>query len=71
MPCRTPVQSSVLRWFEFDPVRSTLKVEFVATGEVYRYRGVSPARVEGLLQAESKGRYFNAHIRDRYPFDHL
>jgi hypothetical protein len=38
------------------------------SGDVYRYFGV-PARIyDQLLRAESKGRHFNSHIRNRFRF---
>ena len=49
----------------YDPRRGALEVEFV-DGSVYQYDDVSVGEHAGLLAAESKGAYFNAHIRDRY-----
>ncbi len=43
------------------------------TGETYRYKNVSEEEFEGLMSAESKGRYMHEHIignRD-YPFERL
>lgn len=34
----------------------------------YIYDGVSPEDYAALMAAESKGAWFNAHIRDRYAF---
>jgi hypothetical protein len=34
---------------------------------VYRYFMVPPSIYDALLEAESIGRYFNTHVRDRYP----
>lgn len=34
----------------------------------YAYMGVPQEEYDGLMQAESRGAYFNAHIRDHYPF---
>lgn len=63
---RIPVISSNLRSVGYDPVTSTLEVEF-HTGSVYEYRRV-PAQVhDGLMRAGSKGEYFHDNIRDRYP----
>jgi lysyl-tRNA synthetase class 2 len=45
-------------------------VTFV-TGRRYRYFAVPPAVAKGLETAGSKGRYFNAAIRDRYRFAEL
>jgi lysyl-tRNA synthetase class 2 len=48
------------------------ELEIVFTsGRHYVYRDVPPRVAEGLRAAPSKGRYFNAHIRDRYGFTEL
>ena len=36
------------------------------TGRRYLYSDVPPEEVDAMRAAFSKGRYFNAHIRDRY-----
>jgi hypothetical protein len=61
-----PMPSSVIRSFTYDPVSRGLVIEFV-TGRVYLYSGVPQDEAEAFRAAFSKGRYFNAHIRDRYP----
>jgi KTSC domain len=38
------------------------------SGAVYRYFGVPPQIYNQLLRAQSKGRYFNSHIRNRFKF---
>jgi len=38
------------------------------SGAIYRHRGVPEQVFEELLSAESKGRYFNQHIRNRFPY---
>ena len=37
------------------------------SGKRYAYRGVQQQVYEEFLQARSKGQFFNARIRDRYP----
>ena len=44
----------------------TLEVEFVH-GDVYRYFGVPSSVFLELMQAESKGAFFNERIRDSFP----
>lgn len=44
-----------------------LELEF-CSGAVYHYFGVSESIYQQLLQAESKGRYFNQYIRNRFAF---
>jgi lysyl-tRNA synthetase class 2 len=62
--------STVIRRFAYDPAARALDVTFV-TGRRYRYAGVPPTEVEAMRAAFSKGRYFNARIRDRYSFVEL
>jgi lysyl-tRNA synthetase class 2 len=58
--------SSVIDHFEYQESRSELIVTFV-TGKIYAY-GLVPKQVyEGFRRSRSKGTFFNAHIRDRYP----
>jgi hypothetical protein len=64
---RVPVRSSVIRSAGYDCETATLEVEF-RTGLVYQYRPVPRAKFNALMKAESKGRYFNANIRDHYPY---
>ena len=58
--------STVIRSFDYDPARRALDVEFVS-GRRYRYAGVAEEVAAAFRDAFSKGRYFNARIRDRYP----
>ncbi|TMJ20242.1 MAG: KTSC domain-containing protein [Alphaproteobacteria bacterium] len=59
--------SSVIRKAHYDPDRQILDIVFT-TGRRYLYRDVPQSRADGFQAAFSKGRYFNAHIRDAYPF---
>ena len=54
----------------YDEPSRTLEIEF-ESGAVYVYSGVSVFTYRQLLNAESKGRYFNAHIKDVFPFERL
>jgi lysyl-tRNA synthetase class 2 len=58
--------SSVIEKFEYDADQAQLTVTFV-TGRVYRYFLVPPDCVARFEAAESKGGFFNRHIRDKYP----
>jgi KTSC domain len=57
--------STVIRRFTYSADTLELCVEFV-TGRCYKYAGVERDAVELLRGAFSKGRHFNAHIRNRY-----
>jgi hypothetical protein len=60
-----PVLSSNIRSIGYDPTATVLEVTF-KNGSTYRYEAV-PAEVHaGFLIAASHGKYFHAHIRDRY-----
>jgi hypothetical protein len=63
---RAPVNSSVIRSIGYDADLAVLEVEFVSD-QVYRYHFVLRRTWNELMQAESKGRYFDAHIRQRFP----
>ena len=57
--------STVIRSARYDPDRELLDIVFT-TGRRYLYHRVPPAEADALRAAFSKGRYFNAHIRDAY-----
>jgi hypothetical protein len=62
--------STVIRRFDYSPGSSELFVEFV-TGRRYVYLDVPEQEAAAMRRAFAKGRYFNAHIRDRYRFCEL
>ncbi|HEY0627318.1 MAG TPA: KTSC domain-containing protein [Allosphingosinicella sp.] len=62
--------STVIRRLSYDPDREELLVDFV-TGRRYLYSEVPPHAASDFEKAFSKGRHFNAHIRDHYPFEEL
>jgi len=67
---RIPLQSSVLAAAEYFPELPALDIVF-NTGELYRYFTVPSSLYQDLLEADSKGAFFNAHIRNQFPFQHL
>jgi hypothetical protein len=64
---RQDVDSSELRSVGYELDASVLEAEF-HSGEVYHYFDVPAQLVVELLEAESIGRYFNAHIRSKFKF---
>ena len=62
--------STVIRSFHYSPDKHELLVEFV-TGRRYVYSDVPEAEVEAMRAAFSKGRHFNARIRDHYRYREL
>ena len=65
---REPVSSSMIAAIAYDEETETLEVEF-ASGAIYRYRGIRQDAFEDFRAAPSKGRFFNAQIRDAYPWE--
>lgn len=64
---RNYVSSSNLQSVGYDRDSSILEVKF-HNGHVYQYRGVPSLVYASLMNASSKGQFFNGHIRDRYPY---
>jgi hypothetical protein len=60
------LESSALFAVGYDAETQLLCVEF-RSGAVYDYLGVPQDIHAGLLNAPSKGRYFNRVIRDQFP----
>ncbi len=67
---RTPVSSSNIQAIGYDPNSSTLEIEF-NNETLYQYQGVPQSEFDAFMNADSKGRYFNSNIRDRYPTQKL
>jgi hypothetical protein len=59
------VNSSAVRAIGYDKNTRRMKITF-ADGNTYDFCGVPIEVFEGLLNARSKGTYYNTHIRDRY-----
>lgn len=62
--------SSVIRRFSYDEAGRRLTIAFTS-GDVYDYLAVPPEVSLALGRAFSKGRFFSAHIRDRYDFERV
>ena len=62
--------STVIRSFEYDAETRELRVLF-QSGRSYVYQQVPPETFDGMRRAFAKGEYFNAEIRDRFPFVRL
>ena len=58
--------STVIRGAWYLPERRQLDLLFTS-GRRYVYSGVPMAVARAFAEAESKGRYYNAAIRDRFP----
>lgn len=64
---RTPVSSSNIAAIGYSDDSQILEVEF-NDGSVYQYSGVPPSEYDGIMNADSKGKYLHANVRKRYPF---
>jgi hypothetical protein len=62
----TAVESTVLVTVGYDQACRRLRLEFRSRA-IYDYFDVPDAVHQALLEAESKGNYFNEVIRDRFP----
>ena len=63
----TNVESTTLATVAYDEARELLQLEFRSRA-TYQYFGVPAALHQGLLDAPSKGGYFNRFIRGRFPY---
>lgn len=64
---RTPVSSSNISAIGYDEESQVLEVEF-NNGAVYAYTGVPLGEYEGFMNADSKGKYLHANIKNSYSF---
>jgi hypothetical protein len=64
---RIAVASTTLATVGYDDALSILQLEF-QSGAHYQYFGVPAAVHQGLLDAPSKGSYFNQYIRGHFPY---
>jgi hypothetical protein len=64
---RHSVESTVIRAVGHTRV---LEIEF-ESGRVYQYYDVPEDIYEAILASDSKGRYFNTHVRGKYPYQEI
>jgi len=64
---RDRVASSNIRSIGYETKSETLEVEFTS-GSIYQYFDVPENEYERLMNAASKGRYFNQNIKDCYRY---
>ena len=62
---RVDLQSHTLKTAIYQDRSASLELAF-RSGAIYRYRDVPEPVFQELLSAESKGRFFNQHIRNRF-----
>lgn len=61
-----PVNSSAMVAVGYDPQTRRMKITFMQ-GHTYDFCGVPQHVFDALMQAGSKGTYYNSYIKDRYP----
>lgn len=59
---RVPVSSSNIASIGYDQQSATLEVEFL-NGSIYQYYDVPEHEHEGLMNADSHGKYLDANIK--------
>ncbi len=64
------IESAAIADIDYDPDRAKLLVRFVS-GEHYVYVGVPGEVHRSFVEADSKGRFFQSQIRDRYPYNRV
>jgi len=64
------VQSSVMTFVKFDDEAGELDITFTS-GKTYRYLQVPAEIYDGLLDAESKGEFFNDSIKDAFVYSEV
>ncbi|WP_109694866.1 KTSC domain-containing protein [Chitinophaga deserti] len=62
--------STVISHMRYNPETEVLVITFV-TGKVYAYQPVPPDLYARMLQAFSKGQFFNRFIRDQFRYRQL
>jgi hypothetical protein len=65
LPDLTPVKSSMMTGYAYDPNTRDLTVQFTS-GAAYRYADVSAEKVEAMAGNKSIGGFFSAKIRDHH-----
>jgi hypothetical protein len=65
-----PLDSKMFLSVAYDATERILYLRF-RSGDVYRYFQFSEDDHHQFLTAESKGRHFLSHIRNRFPFEPL
>ena len=67
---RQPVSSSLVKSIGYERQTETLEIE-LGSGRVYQYYGV-PGRLHvEIMQAPSKGQFFNLCIKDQFSYSQV
>ena len=64
------VKSTGIKWIRYDERARTLDVAYINSGE-YRYFDVEPEVYAWLSKVESKGKFVNRLVKERYRYERL
>jgi KTSC domain len=64
------VDSSMMTSVDYDERNHELDITFIS-GKTYRYFEIPADIYAGLLDADSKGEFFNEHIKDQFNFNEV
>ena len=64
------VKSTGIKWIRYDERARTLDVAYINSGE-YRYFDVEPEVYAWLSKVESKGRFVNRLVKEKYRYERL
>jgi hypothetical protein len=64
------VNSKGIRWIRYDAQTRTLDVAFTGSGE-YRYFDVEPEIYGWLTKVDSKGKFVNRLVKEKYRYERL
>jgi hypothetical protein len=62
-----PVASSMIAAAGYDS-KNRILIVLYNSGRAYEYFQVPPEEFQGLMKADSKGKYMNSHILNVYPY---
>ena len=65
---RQKVESSQIESIGYDAENKTLEVEFKNGGAIYQYYNVDAATYDGMVAAESKGKFLGKNIKGHFAF---
>jgi hypothetical protein len=65
------LDSRMLAAAAYDGEKQILYLRFRKTGDVYRYFEFPAAEYQSFLDAESRGRFFLAEIRDHFRYERV
>ncbi|MTF39064.1 KTSC domain-containing protein [Cyanobacterium aponinum 0216] len=61
-----PVNSTAISAIGYEPMTKTMNVKFRNNNRIYTFCGVPSFIFDDFISANSKGQYYDQHIRDRY-----